>query len=156
MTRAEKPNYWLIKSEPLSYSIDHLKRDKETAWSGVRNYQARNFMMKMKKGDLVLFYHSSCEIPGIYGLSEVAKEAEPDETQFDKKGHYYESRASREKPMWQCATIKFIKKFKEPIPLGVMRIDPILKEMHVMQKGSRLSVTPVSAREFERVGEMGK
>jgi predicted RNA-binding protein with PUA-like domain len=156
MGKIYKTRYWLVKSEPLSYSVDHLKKDKEAAWTGVRNYQARNFMKEMKKGDMVLFYHSSCEVPGIYGLAKVSKEAQPDETQFDQKGHYYEPRAIREKPMWECATINFVKKFKEPIPLGVMRIDPILKDMHVMQRGSRLSVTPVSEREFMRVGEIAR
>jgi predicted RNA-binding protein with PUA-like domain len=156
MPSTPKQRYWLMKSEPMSYSIEHLKKDGETPWTGVRNYQARNFMKEMKKGDMVLFYHSSCEVPGIYGVAKVSKEAEPDETQFDKKGHYYEPRAIRDKPMWECATIKFVKAFKKPIPLPVMRIDPILSGMHVMQKGSRLSVTPVSEREFERVEEIIK
>lgn len=149
-------NYWLVKSEPISYSIDHLKKDRETAWTGVRNFQARNFMKEMKKGDLVLFYHSSCEIPGIYGLAKVSKEAEPDETQFDKKGYYFDARATREKPIWECVTLKFVKKFKKPITIGELRIDPKLSHMMMLQKGSRLSVTPVSKREFERIEEILK
>ena len=113
-------------------------------------------MKEMKEGQLVLFYHSNCEVPGIYGLAKVSKEAEPDETQFDKKGHYYEPRATKEKPIWECVKIKFVKSFKEPIPLGVIRIDPVLEGMHMLQKGSRLSVTPVSEREFERIGKLIK
>ena len=148
--------YWLLKSEPESYGIQHLNKDREASWTGVRNYQARNFMKEMKEGDLVLFYHSNCEVPGIYGLAKVSKEAEPEETQFDKKGHYYEPRATKEKPIWECVKIKFVKSFKEPIPLGVIRIDPVLEGMHMLQKGSRLSVTPVSEREFERIGKLIK
>lgn len=148
-------NYWLIKSEPESYSIDHLKRDEETWWTGVRNYQARNFMKEMKKGDLVLFYHSSCPQPGIYGIAKVTREAEPDETQFEKKGHYYEPRATKEKPVWECAKIAFMSKLKRPVSIGELRIDPPLSEMQILQKGSRLSVTPVSKSEFERVLKLG-
>lgn len=145
-----------MKSEPESYGIGHLKKDGEADWTGVRNYQARNFMKEMKKGDLVLFYHSNCAVTGIYGLAKVAGEAKPDETQFDKKGHYHEPRATRDKPIWECVRIKFVKAFKNPIPIGVLRIDPILSNMHMLQKGSRLSVTPVSERQMERVEEIDK
>lgn len=151
-----KKHYWLVKSEPEGYSIEHLKKDKETWWTGVRNYQARNFMKVMKKGDMALFYHSNCEVPGIYGIAKVVKEAQPDETQFDKKGDYYEPRATKEKPIWECATIKFVKAFKEPISLGVIRIDPVLGGMYMLQKGSRLSVTPVSERGYQRIEELSK
>jgi predicted RNA-binding protein with PUA-like domain len=154
MYKTTESGFWLVKSEPTSYSIDHLKKDREAAWTGVRNYQARNFMREMRKGDTVLFYHSSCEIPGIYGIAKVSIEAEPDQTQFDKKSPYYEPRSTREKPVWECATIRFAKKLQKPLPLGAMKIDPILRDMHVLQKGSRLSVTPVSEREFKRVEEI--
>ncbi len=140
----------------MSYSIDHLKQESETWWTGVRNFQARNFMKEMKKGDKVLFYHSSCEIPGIYGIAKVVAEAQPDETQFDKKGHYYEPRATREKPVWECVQLAHEKTFKKPITLGEMRIDPALVDMFILRPGSRLSVTPVSEKEFERVGEVSK
>ena len=103
-------NYWLLKSEGTSYSIDDLKRDKVTPWSGVRNYQARNFMQSMHVGDLCLFYHSSANPAGIYGIAKVASKAKADETQFDKKSHYFEPRASKAKPVWFCADIKFVKK----------------------------------------------
>ncbi len=149
-------NYWLIKSEPTSYSIEHLRKDKQTSWTGVRNYQARNFMKQMKKGDGVVFYHSSCEVPGVYGLAKVVREAEVDETQFDKKGHYFEKRATPEKPVWECVTMAHVKTFKNPIPLGVIRIDPALTGMHILQPGSRLSVTPASKGEWERILELGK
>lgn len=145
-----------MKSEPTSYSIEALKKEKETNWTGVRNFQARNFMKQMKKGDVVLFYHSSCDIPGVYGLAKVVGEAEADTTQFDKNSHYYDKRASKEKPVWECVRIAHVKTFKNPIPLGVIRIDPALSEMHILQPGSRLSVTPVSEKEFERVKELGE
>lgn len=122
----------------------------------MRNYQARNFMKEMRKGDMVLFYHSSCEVPGIYGVAKVVEEAKPDETQFDKSGHYYEPRATREKPMWECVKLGFVKVLKNPISINVLRIDPVLGGMHMLQRGSRLSVTPVSEKEWERVGEIIK
>ena len=147
--------HWLIKSEPESYSIDHLKKDGQTWWSGVRNYQAKNFLKEMRVGDHVLFYHSNCAMPGISGIAEVSQEARPDETQFDKKSPYYESRATKEKPVWECSKIKFTQKLKTPVTLGQLRIDPDLSEMHILRKGSRLSVTPVSTREFERILELG-
>ena len=152
MKRAKQ--YWLVKSEPESYGIEHLLKDGEVDWTGVRNYQARNFMKEMRKGDLILFYHSNCEVPGIYGVAKAIAEVKPDETQFDKKGHYYEPRATKEKPIWECVRIKFVKAFKEPIPLGVIRIDPVLGGMYMLEKGSRLSVTPVGEREFERIKEL--
>ena len=151
-------NYWLIKSEGTCYSIDDLKRDKKTSWSGVRNYQARNFMMKdMQIGDKVLFYHSGGDNnnpTGVYGLAKVASKSHIDETQFDKKSHYYEPRATKEKPMWECVKIKFVKKFKNPIKIAELRIDPQLSGMHMLQKGSRLSVTPVSEGEWGRIQEL--
>lgn len=148
--------YWLIKSEPESYSIGHLKKDGQTDWTGVRNFQARNFMREMEKGDHVLFYHSNCKEPGVYGVAKVIRKATPDETQFDKKGHYFEPRATKEKPIWECAQIGFVKKFKSPVLLGEMKIDPELKNMFILRKGSRLSVTPVSEREFKKAEFLGK
>lgn len=149
-------NHWLVKSEPLSYGIDHLKKDKETWWTGVRNYQSRNFMKAMKKGDLVLFYHSNCDEPGIYGLARVSEEARPDETQFDKKSPYYEPRATKANPVWECAKLRFVEKLKRPILIGELRLDPKLSTMQMLRRGSRLSVTPVSKEEFERVEKLRK
>ena len=100
--------YWLMKSEPDVFSIDDLKKQKQTTWDGVRNYQARNFMMNdMQVGDLVLFYHSNAKPPGIAGLATVSKKAEPDPTQFDKKSEYFDPKATKEKPRWFCVKVKF-------------------------------------------------
>lgn len=145
---AKTVNYWLIKSEPSTYSIDDLKKDKKTAWTGVRNFQARNYMRQMKPGDHVLFYHSSCPVPGIYGIAKVASLPYPDPTQFDTKSDYFEPRATKEKPVWDLVDVAFVKKLKEPISLAALRGNPKLKDMMLLQPGSRLSITLVSENEF--------
>src|SRR6185369_15003480 len=109
-----KMNCWLLKSEPQGYSIDDLKRDKKTFWTGVRNFQARNFMQQMKKGDMCLFYHSGKET-AVVGVAKVTSGALPDPTQFVKGGHYFEPRATKEKPEWYCPAVQFVKKFAEPV-----------------------------------------
>lgn len=147
----EGVSYWLIKSEPESYGIDALKKDKKTPWTGVRNYQARNNMRAMKPGDGILFYHSSCAVPGVYGIAEVASLPYPDESQFDAQGDYFESRATREKPLWDLVDVKFVQKLTEPVTLAVMRKNPQLSGMAILQKGSRLSVTPVTEKEFKTI-----
>ena len=141
-------NYWLLKSE--GYTIDHLKADKKTAWSGVRNYQARNFMKEMKVGDLCLFYRSGKE-PGVVGVAQVANAPHADETQFEKSGYYFEPRATKEKPIWFCPDIKFVKKFATPIPLGAIKASPHLRGIMLAQQGSRLSVQPVSEKHFNYI-----
>ncbi len=147
-------NYWLMKSEGECYSIDDLKADKRTAWTGVRNYMARNFMVRdMSVGDLVLFYHSSSEPTGIFGIAKVAQKAHADESQFDKKDEHYDPKATREKPIWHCVDVAFVKKFKEPVTLGQLRLDPKLAGMVVLQKGSRLSIQPVSENHFVYITE---
>ena len=148
--------YWLMKSEPDVYSIDQLKKDGNTWWSGVRNYQARNFMWKeMQPGDKVLFYHSSCEPPGVAGIAEVSKAAEPDPTQFDKKSEYHEPKATKEKPMWYCTQIKFKKIFKHYVTLEEIRAEKALAEMPLLQRGQRLSVQPLSEKQFHHIEKMG-
>ncbi len=147
--------YWLVKSEPHSHSIDDLKRDKITAWEGVRNYQARNHMRAMKKGDLVLFYHSSTQPMCVAGIAKVAKEAHADESQF-KKGEYFEPKVTREKPMWECVDIAFVEKAKRPVTLVSMKLDPKLRSMLLLQRGSRLSVQPVGAEHFAHIRELLK
>lgn len=145
-------NYWLMKSEPDTFSIDDLKqRPKSTEhWDGVRNYQARNFMRdEMKKDDLVLFYHSSCKVPGIAGIAKIVKEAYPDHTAFDKKSNYYDPKSSEENPRWFMVDVKFEKKFKEVITLKDLKTYDKLKEMKLLQKGSRLSIMPVTKEEFD-------
>lgn len=148
-------NYWLFKTEPTSYSIDDLKRDKKTAWTGVRNFQARNMLRdEVKKGDLVIFYHSSCEIPGAYGIAEVVKAGYPDETQFDKKSKYFDPKAKPEKPQWFVVDITFKEKLKNPVLLADMRLNPALKDMALLRPGQRLSLFPISKRHFETIKHM--
>jgi len=141
-----------MKSEPESYGIDHLKADTRTAWTGVRNFQARNFMRDgMHVGDLILFYHSNTKEAGVYGIAKVASAAHPDETQFDPKGHYFERRATREEPVWYLVDIAFVKKLKRPVLISELRADAATRGMHMLRAGSRLSVTPVTEQEYERV-----
>lgn len=143
-----------MKSEPESYGIDHLKKDKRTSWNGVRNFQARNYMREMKKGDLVLFYHSSCKIPGVYGIAKVAKETYPDPTQFDPKSDYYDKRATEAKPIWDLVDIAFVQKLDVPVTLSDIRANPALGKMMILQPGSRLSVTPVSSEHFNKLANL--
>lgn len=144
--------YWLMKSEPESYSIDALKTEKKTAWSGVRNFQARNYMRdEMQIGDGVLFYHSSCKVPGVYGVAKVASAPYPDPTQFDSTSHYLEPRATKEKPVWCLVDIVFVKKLKEPVTLTDIRANPRLRSMAILAPGSRLSITPVSSEHFQLI-----
>ena len=149
--------YWLMKSEPDVYSIDDLKRDKKDLWDGVRNYQARNFMMKdMKVGDEVLFYHSNAKPPGVAGLARISKEAVPDPEQFDKKSKYYDRRATKEKPIWYCVEVAFKKKFKHFVSLDEIKEKKSLSDMLVVKKGQRLSIQPVKPAHFNALVKMGE
>ena len=142
--------YWLMKSEPESYSINDLERDKITGWEGVRNYQARNFMRdEMTVGDLALFYHSNAKPPGVAGVCEVTKTGVADYTSWDPKSKYYDPKTDPDDPRWIMVEVKFVKKFPEVIPLSEIRNIPALKEMKILQKGSRLSITPLLKKEFE-------
>ena len=147
--------YWLIKSEADCYSIDDLKRDKKAAWSGIRNYQARNFMRDgMQVGDLALFYHSNgtADAPtGVYGVAKVVSKPHDDATQFDPKDDHYDPKATTDKPIWQCVDMAFAEKFAAPVTLGEIKRDRALEGMGVRQTGSRLSVMPVSEQHFKRV-----
>jgi len=143
-----------MKTEPEMYSIDDLKKDKKGSWDGVRNYQARNFMMEMKKGDLVLFYHSNTKIIGVAGIAKVIKESYPDHTAYDKKDEHFDPKSKKEKPTWYMVDVGFVKKFKEVVTLEEIKKNKKLKDMRIVQKGSRLSVTPVSEKEFEVIVEM--
>lgn len=143
--------YWLMKSEPSDVSIDDLAKlpKKTVAWYGVRNYQARNFMRdQMKVGDKVLFYHSNCEETGIAGLATVSKLAYPDETQFDPKNKYFDPKATRDNPRWFNVDVKFVKKTRL-LSIKEMREHPELAHMRTLQKGNRLSITPVDPREWD-------
>jgi len=142
--------YWLFKSEPETYGISHLEKDCITPWSGVRNYQARNFMRDdMSIGDKILFYHSNTKIPGIAGLAEVSKVAEPDLTQFDHESEYYDEKATKAHPRWFCVEMAFLKKLKSFYSLEKIKKNSALEEMRILQKGNRLSITPVSKDEYQ-------
>ena len=144
-------NYWLFKSEPSTYGIADLAKDKVTAWSGVRNYQARNFMRDdMRPGDRGFFYHSSCDEPGIAGIVEVRGSAYPDETQFDRKSRYYDAGATREDPRWFNVDVKFVKKTRT-VGLAELRSHKALRRMQVLQRGNRLSITPVTEAEWKTI-----
>jgi predicted RNA-binding protein with PUA-like domain len=147
-------NYWLMKSEPDVFSIDDLEnRPNQTEpWDGVRNYQARNMLRdEMKKGDLAFFYHSSCEIPGIVGIIEIAKEGYPDPTAFNPKHRYYDPKSKRDKPTWYLVDVKFKRKLKRTIPLTELRDKKPLQNMKLLQKGNRLSVMLVTKKEWDYI-----
>ena len=143
--------HWLIKSEPDVFSIDHLARVQREPWSGVRNYQARNFMWKdMKPGDPALFYHSNARPPGIAGIAKVAGAPYPDATQFDAGSEYFDPKATVEKPRWWLVDFEFVGRFKQLLPLEAIKADPVLSEMMVCQRGTRLSITPVDPLHYKR------
>ena len=147
------PKLWLMKSEPAECSIDDLARapHQTLPWTGVRNYQARNFMRdEMQAGDGVLFYHSSCAEPGIAGLAEVAGPAEPDATQFDPASSYHDPRSPLDKPRWLQIDVRLVKKTRL-LALREMRLQPTLATMRVLQSGNRLSITPVTPDEWRAV-----
>jgi predicted RNA-binding protein with PUA-like domain len=153
--RARK--YWLMKSEPDVYSIDHLKKDGETEWDGIRNYQARNFMRDdMAPGDLVLFYHSNANPPGVAGLARVASDPYPDPTQFDKRSKYHDPKSKKDDPRWILVDLEFVERFEELVPLATLKSDKRLSDMLVVQKGQRLSVQPVDKKHFGRVLSLAK
>jgi len=144
--------YWLMKSEPDTFSIDDLKRKKHEAWDGVRNYQARNFMRdEMRVGDGVFFYHSNCAEPGIAGIAEVASDAYPDPTQFDPKSKYFDPASSRDNPRWMLVDVKYVKKLKRVVTLDELKQHPKLEGMTLLRKGNRLSVMPVDAAEWKYI-----
>jgi predicted RNA-binding protein with PUA-like domain len=140
--------YWLMKIEPSDFSIDDLVREGSVPWYGVRNYQARNFMRdQMQVGDGVLYYHSSCAEPGIAGLARVATPAYPDHTQFDPKHKYFDPKASPENPRWFQVDVEVVKKTRL-MPLSEIRALPGLAQMRILQRGNRLSITPVDPDEW--------
>ena len=143
--------YWLMKSEPDEASIDDLAREGTLPWTGVRNYQARNFMRdQMRIGDGVLFYHSSCPEPGIAGLAEVCSQPYPDSTQFDPKSDYYDSASKQDNPRWSLVDVSFVRK-STLIPLQALREHDALADMVVLRRGNRLSITPVTPAEWRAV-----
>lgn len=145
--------HWLMKSEPSEFSIDDLRASpgRKTYWDGVRNYQARNFMRDgMKRGDLVLFYHSNCDDPGIVGIAKVVKEAYPDFTAFDPADKHFDAKSTPDEPRWVMVDIKFERKLKRVIALNELRnhAHRNLKDFALLRKGNRLSVLPVSDKQW--------
>jgi predicted RNA-binding protein with PUA-like domain len=136
-------NYWLMKSEPDVYGITNLQQQRETIWDGVRNYQARNFMRQMQLGDLVFFYHSNTNPPGIVGLMRVAKTDIIDQTQFDPKSEYYDPKSTLDSPRWQTVLVKFVEIFPNYISLAILREKFHADELILLRKGNRLSVMPI-------------
>jgi predicted RNA-binding protein with PUA-like domain len=150
--------YWLFKSEPGSYSIDDLEKEKNktTFWDGVRNYQARNFMRdEMKIGDKVLFYHSNADPNAVVGECEIVKEAYPDFTAFDPDSKHYDPKSKKDNPAWMMVDIKFIKKFKRPVTLAEIKENDKLQNMRLVQRGNRLSVFPVEYDEYKEIVRIG-
>ena len=146
-------SYWLMKSEPETYSIDDLERDGSTHWDGVRNYKARNNMRSMKVGDEVLFYHSNASPPGVAGIARVCREAYPDPAQFDEKSKYHDEKSKRENPRWDMVDVEFVAKAKEVVGLPDIRVEKGLADMELVRY-ARLSVQSVTKEEFDMVKRM--
>ena len=142
--------YWLMKTEPDEFSIDHLAKKKVEPWTGVRNYQARNFMRDgMQVGDGVLFYHSSCAEPGVAGIAEVDSAAYPDPTQFDRKSDYYDPASRRDEPRWVLVDVKFKRKLKRVVALSELKDRIELAGFALLARGNRLSVLPVTKTQWD-------
>lgn len=143
--------YWLMKSEPNAFSIDDLQHVGTEPWNGVRNYQARNFMRAMQPGDGVLFYHSNCEVPGIVGIATVASTPYPDSTQFDRASRYHDPKSTQEQPRWELVDVAFERKLGRTITLAEIRqhTDELGDGFALVQRGSRLSVMPVTAAQWK-------
>jgi predicted RNA-binding protein with PUA-like domain len=149
--------YWLMKSEPDVFGIEDLRKKGRTAWDGVRNYRARNFMRdEMAVGDLVLFYHSSASPPGVAGVARVASESYPDPTQFDARSQYRDPKATPDQPRWWLVDVEFVECLPEPVSLAQLKEDPRLDGMWVTKRGMRLSVQPVDRTHFRRVLRLGR
>ena len=144
----KEKQYWLLKTEPTAYSIEDFKKDKKTLWTGIRNYQARNFIRSMKKGDLFLFYHSGDNPPAVVGVGKVLASACADPTQFALKDSHFDPKATKENHIWSAIEVGFVKKFKKPVGLPNIKTHSSLKNMVVAQRGSRLSVQPVLEKHF--------
>ncbi|MGE7992277.1 EVE domain-containing protein [Pseudomonas sp. NPDC089554] len=143
--------YWLMKSEPDELSIEALGRLGQARWDGVRNYQARNFMRAMSVGDAFFFYHSSCPQPGIAGVAKIVAAAYPDPTALDPQSHYFDAKASAEKNPWSAVDVAHEQTFKQVLGLGLLKQQTALEELALVQKGSRLSVMPVTAEQWEAI-----
>lgn len=144
--------YWLMKNEPEAFSIDDLERVNIEPWDGIRNYQVRNFFRDdMSIGDKSFFYHSSCKVPGIVGTMEIVSEAYPDHTAWDPGEHYYDPKSDPEKPTWLMVDVRFVSKLDEPVTLKELRTHPELADMRILQRGNRLSVTPLEKKHWDYI-----
>ena len=149
--------YWLMKCEPSAYAIDDLARDGRTCWEGVRNYQARNFMRDdMRVGDGVLFYASNADPAGVTGVARVCREGYPDHFAWEAGHHYFDARSTAAKPVWYMVDIEFVERFPATLGLAALKAAPGLEKMMVVQRGSRLSVQPVTPEEFDVVVRLGR
>ncbi len=150
---APSRRYWLMKSEPSVFSIDDLARgpNRSTCWDGVRNYQARNFMRAMQEGDQVLFYHSNATPPAIVGIAEVINTAYPDPTQFERSNQHFDPKSDPQNPRWDLVEIRHVRTFASPLSLTRLREESALDGMVLLQKGSRLSVQPVTEKEWRHI-----
>lgn len=149
--------YWLMKCEPSAYSIGDLERDGETCWEGVRNFQARNFMRDdMQIGDGVLFYASNADPSGVSGLATIAKTGYPDHFAWKKNHKYFDARSTKDKPIWFMVDLAFQERFSDTVPLSALKGTKGLEEMKVVQKGSRLSVQPVTKKEYDIVVRLNR
>ena len=149
--------YWLMKSEPDVYSIDHLRSQKRRTdhWDGIRNYQARNFMRdQMKMGDLAFFYHSNCSEPAVVGIMEIVSAAYPDHTAFDPNEKHFDAKSDPDNPSWLMVDVKFKKKLKMPITLQAIKAEKKLADMRLVQRGNRLSILPVTPSEWRHILKM--
>ena len=147
--------YWLLKSEPTTFSIDDLARVKVEPWDGVRNYQARNFMRdQMSVGERAFFYHSSCPLPAIVGIMEIASQSYPDSTAFDRDDPHYDPKSDADNPTWMLVDVKFVSKLKQPLALEQLKREPELADMRLLKRGNRLSVLPVDEKHWKHIVEM--
>jgi predicted RNA-binding protein with PUA-like domain len=147
-------NYWLIKSEPDTYSINHLKQEQKTIWDGVRNYQARNFLQQMTKNDLAFFYHSNIKIPGIVGLMRVIENNVIDPTQFEPESKYYDAKATRDRPRWYTVKVEYVETFPKIISLTQLKTEFDGDLLLVIRKGNRLSVMPLLEEVANKILQM--
>ncbi len=150
-------SYWLMKSEPDTFGIDDLMKcpKKTEGWDGIRNYQARNMIRDdMAPGDLALFYHSNCKPPGIVGIMQIVSKAYPDQTAFDQRSRYYDAKSQQDNPRWLQVDVKFKQKFPEMITLEQLRQQKSLAGMRILQKGNRLSITPVTSAQWQNILKM--
>jgi predicted RNA-binding protein with PUA-like domain len=149
--------YWLFKTEPSAYSIDDLKRDQKTEWSGIRNYLVRNLIRDtMRVGDAVLIYHSSTKEIGIVGLAKIVSDKYPDSEQFLPSSHYFDPKSTKDNPRWYARDIEFVKKFPNIITLEQLKKEKPLQGMRLLQKGNRLSITPLNQEEFKYIESLAK